>query len=152
MKNLAIWGNHSPTMFPDFENTLVNGKPALQAIPDRGWFEGDFLKTVQQRGKAIIDARGKSSAASAANAVVNHLQSLNNPTPAGEWFSGALLSDGNTYGVPEGLIYSFPLRVEPDGALHVVEGVSLSEYAKGKLAASANELLEERDAIKELLK
>jgi malate dehydrogenase len=152
VKNLAVWGNHSPTMYPDFEHATVSGKPALSVIPDRGWFEGDFLKTVQQRGKAVIDARGKSSAASAANAVVNHLQTLSRPTPAGEWFSGALYSDGNPYGVPEGLIYSFPLRVEADGGLHIVPGLTLSEYAQSKLAATADELIEERDAIKDLLK
>lgn len=149
---LAIWGNHSPTMFPDFENTLIKGKPALDVITDRAWFEGDFLKTVQQRGKAIIDARGKSSAASAANAAINHIQSLLKPTPAGEWFSGALPSDGNPYGVPDGLIYSFPLRSKGDGTCEIVAGVPLSDYARGKLQVSAEELIEERDAVGELLK
>ncbi|NDJ78726.1 MAG: malate dehydrogenase, partial [Chloroflexi bacterium] len=125
---LAVWGNHSPTMFPDFENTLIDGQPALDVIPDRAWFEGEFLKTVQQRGKAIINARGKSSAASAANAAINHLQSLVNPTPAGEWFSGAIFSAGNPYGMPEDLLYSFPLRSTGDGTVTIVDGIALSDY------------------------
>lgn len=150
--NLAVWGNHSPTMVPDFENALINGKPALDVIPDRDWFEGEFMKTVQQRGKAIINARGKSSAASAANAVVNHLQSLVNPTPQGDWFSGAIYSDGSRYGVPEGIIYSFPLRSSGDGGYSVVEGLVLSEYTKEKMKVSAEELLEEREAVADLLK
>ncbi len=150
--NLAVWGNHSPTMYSDFEHTLVNGQPALDVIRDRGWFEGAFLATVQQRGKEVIDARGKSSAASAANAVVNHIQSLLRPTPAGDWFSGAILSDGNAYGIAGGLIYSFPLRANADGSVTVVEGLALSDYARGKLQASTEELLEEREAVADLLK
>ena len=150
--NLAVWGNHSPTMFPDFENALVNGQPALDVIPEREWFEGDFLRTVQQRGKAIIDARGQSSAASAANAAIDHIRSMVNPTPAGEWFSGAIISDGNSYGVPEGLIYSFPLRSAGDGGYEVVQNVPVSDYARQKLAVSAAELEEERDAVADLLK
>jgi len=147
--NLTIWGNHSPTMFPDFENALIEGRPALDVIPDRAWFEGDFLKTVQQRGKAVIDARGKSSAASAANAVVNHVQTLLKPTAS---FSGAILSDGNPYGIPEGLIYSFPLRTRGDGSYERIQGVQLSDYARGKLQISTNELLEEKEAVADLLK
>jgi len=149
--NLPVWGNHSPTMYPDFEHTLINGKPALDVIPDRGWFEGDFLKTIQQRGKAIIEARGKSSAASAANAVVNHLHSMVTPTPEGRWFSAAILSDHNNYGIPEGLIYSFPLRSRGGGEVEVVEELAVSEYARSKMLVSANELLEERDAVADLL-
>lgn len=149
---LGIWGNHSPTMFPDFEHAQVGGQPALDAIPDRAWFEGDFLTTVQQRGKAIINARGKSSAASAANAVVNHLQSLREPTPEGDWFSGAVYSDGNPYGVPEGLIYSFPLRSPGDGSTRIVPGLALSDYARQKLQVSTDELQEEWQTVSPLLK
>jgi len=150
--NLAIWGNHSPTMFPDFEHARVNGKPALDVIRDRAWFEGDYLKTIQQRGKAVIDARGKSSAASAANAIVNHLKTVRTPTPPGDWFSAAILSDGNPYGVPEGLIYSFPLRSNLDGTYEIVSGLTLSAYAKDKLQITADELDEERATVMELLK
>ncbi len=148
---LAVWGNHSPTMFPDFEHALVGGKPAPDVI-DRAWFEGEFLKTVQQRGKAVINARGKSSAASAANAAVNHLQSLIAPTPADDWFSAAIYSDGSLYGVPEGIMFSFPLRSRGNGDYTVVEGLALSAYAREKLAISAEELLDEREAVADLLK
>ncbi len=150
--NLAVWGNHSPTMFPNFEHARIGGKPALDVINDRAWFEGAFLKTVQQRGKAILNARGKSSAASAANAVINHLQSMVNPTPAGEWFSAAIPSDGNPYGIPDGLIYSFPLRSPGDGTVAMVEGLELSDYAREKLWTSAEELQNERDAVSDILK
>jgi malate dehydrogenase len=150
--NLAVWGNHSPTMYPDFEHARINGQPALDVIHDRGWFEGAFVAAVQHRGEEVINARGKSSAASAANAVVNHLQSLLRPTPAGDWFSGAVLSDGNAYGIAEGLVYSFPLRARADGSATVVEGLALSDYARGRLSVSAAELLEEREAIADLLK
>jgi len=150
--HLAVWGNHSPTMYPDFEHVRINGQPALDVIRDRAWFEGAFLVAVQQRGKEVIDARGKSSAASAANAAINHIQSLLRPTPAGDWFSGAILSDGNAYGVAEGLVYSFPLRASDDGSVTVVEGLALSDYARGKLRLSAEELLEEREAVADLLK
>ncbi|MBN2305105.1 MAG: malate dehydrogenase [Anaerolineae bacterium] len=150
--NLAIWGNHSPTMFPDFEHARINGQPALDVIPDRGWWDGDFMTTVQQRGKAVINARGKSSAASAANAAINHLQTLRTPTPAGDWISAGIRSDGNPYGVPEGLVYSFPLRVNGDGGIEMVVGLDVSDYARGKLQATADELLDEREAISELLK
>ena len=148
---LGVWGNHSPSMYPDFENALIDGKPALDVIPEREWFEGDFLKTVQQRGKTIINARGKSSAASAANAAVNHIQSTLKPTPEGNWFSGALLSDGNPYGIPEGLIFSFPLRVTAAGQVEIVSGLSISDYARGKLGTTTDELLAEREAVADLL-
>jgi len=150
--NLAIWGNHSPTMFPDFEHARVNGQPALDVIRDRTWFEGEYLKTIQQRGKAVIDARGKSSAASAANAIVNHLQTMRTPTAPGDWFSAGVLSDGNPYGVPEGLVFSFPLRLKGDGSWEMVTGLTLSPYVREKLRITADELEEERATVMELLK
>jgi malate dehydrogenase len=150
--HLAVWGNHSPTMYPDFENARINGRPALDVIPDRAWFEEVFISTVQQRGKVVIDARGKSSAASAANAVIDHMRSVSNVTPEGECYSGAILSDGNRYGVPEGLMFSFPLRTLPDGSVVPVEGITLSDFARSRLLISAQELLEEREAIADLLK
>jgi malate dehydrogenase len=149
--NVGVWGNHSATQFPNFEHALIDGKPALDVIPDRDWFEGDFMTINQQRGKAIIDARGKSSAASAANAALDTIRSLITPTPEGDFFSAAVTSDGNPYGIAEGLIYSFPLRSTGNGDFTIVEGLELSDYAKGKATASADELLKEREAIKDLL-
>ncbi|MCQ3929074.1 MAG: malate dehydrogenase [Chloroflexi bacterium] len=149
--NLAVWGNHSATQFPNFEHALVKGKPAPQAITDRAWFEGDFMKTVQQRGKAIIDARGKSSAASAANAAIDTVRSLLKPTPAGDWTSIAIPSDGNPYGVAEGLIFSFPLRVKGNGSYEIVAGLELSAYAREKIKATEKELLEERADVESMM-
>ena len=148
--NLGVWGNHSPTMYPDFEHAKISGRLATEVITDRAWLEGEFLKIVQQRGKAIIDARGKSSAASAANAVVNHIQSMLRPTPQGDWFSGAVYSAGNPYGVPGDLIFSFPLRNTGSG-VEIVEGLELSDYAREKLAVTTDELREEREAVTDLL-
>ena len=152
VSHLAIWGNHSPTQFPDFEHALVNGRPALDVIPDRTWWEGEFLKKCQQRGKEIIDARGKSSAASAANAVVNHLQTLQGVTRSNDWASAAIPSNGNPYGVPDGLVFSFPLHITGPGTYEMITGLELSAYAKDRLRITAEELQEERDAVLELLK
>ncbi len=149
--NVAIWGNHSATQFPNFETALIDGKPAESVITDRSWLEGDFIKTVQQRGKAIIDARGKSSAASAANAALDTIRSLITPTPDGDWFSAAVSSDGNPYGIEEGLIYSFPLRTDGNGGYEIIAGLELSNYAVEKAKATEAELIEERDAVQELL-
>ncbi|MBI5929316.1 MAG: malate dehydrogenase [Chloroflexi bacterium] len=149
--NLAVWGNHSATQFPNFEHALVKGKAATQAISERAWFEGDFMKTVQQRGKAIIEARGKSSAASAANAAIDTVRSLLRPTPAGDWTSIAIPSDGNPYGVAEGLIFSFPLRVKADGSYEIVAGLELSAYAQEKIKATEKELLEERADVASMM-
>jgi malate dehydrogenase len=149
--NVGVWGNHSATQFPNFEHALINGKAATEVINDRNWFENDFMTTNQQRGKAIIEARGKSSAASAANAALDTIRSLITPTPEGDWFSAAVSSDGNPYGIAEGIIYSFPLRSTGNGDFVIVEGLDLSDYAQGKAKESADELLSEREAIKDLL-
>jgi malate dehydrogenase len=149
--NVGIWGNHSASQFPNFEQILVEGKPATEVIDDRDWFENDFLTINQDRGKAIIDARGKSSAASAANAALDTIRSLVNPTPEGDWFSAAVISDGNPYGVAEGIIYGFPLRSKGDGTWEIVEGLDISDYAKGKITATQDELLGEREAIVDLI-
>src|SRR5262249_45987738 len=109
VRRLVIWGNHSSTLFPDFENATVAGRPAVDAVGDPAWVEGEFIRRLQQRGAAVIQARGASSAFSAAHAVIDHVRSLRQPTPAGDWFSAAVASDGS-YGVPEGLVSSFPLR------------------------------------------
>ncbi|MEO1288373.1 MAG: malate dehydrogenase [Chloroflexota bacterium] len=148
--NVGIWGNHSATQFPNFEDALINGTPVTEVINDRDWFENDFLTTVQQRGKAIIEARGKSSAASAANAALDTIRSIITPTPEGDWFSAAIYSAGNPYGIDENLMYSFPLR--SDGStVSIVEGLDLSDYAVGKAKASEEELQGEREAVAELL-
>lgn len=147
---LGVWGNHSATQFPSFEHALVKGKAAMEAIPERGWFEGDFLKTVQQRGKAIIEARGKSSAASAANAAIDTVKSLLTPTPEGDWHSVAIASDGNPYGVADDLMFSFPIRTKADGSYEIVAGLDISDYAREKIKATETELLEEKEAVEDL--
>lgn len=149
--NLAVWGNHSPTMVPNFEHALIGGKPATDVL-DRDWLEGEFLATVQQRGKAIIDARGASSAASAANALVDHVRNWAGgvPTPDGEWVSMAVVSDGS-YGIPEGLISGFPVTTDGTGGFEIVQGLELTDWARGKIDASVAELQEEQAMVADLL-
>lgn len=149
--NLAIWGNHSSTMFPDFENAKINGKPVTEVITDRKWLENDFMTTVQKRGAAIIAARGKSSAASAASSCIDHMWSLMKKTEPGNWFSAAIPSDGNPYGIPGGIIFSFPMKSDGNGNIEIVKDVPLSAYAKGKIAATQKELEEERAVVAGLL-
>ena len=150
--NLAVWGNHSPTMVPDFDNARIGGRPVTEVITDRSWLEGEFLTTVQQRGKAIIDARGASSAASAASALVDHVRNWTGgePTAEGDWVSMAVPSDGS-YGVPEGLISGFPVTTDGAGTFEIVQGLELSGFAQGKLEATVAELEEERAAVAEML-
>jgi malate dehydrogenase len=148
--NTLIWGNHSSTQVPDFHNTAIGGKPADQVIRDRAWLEGDFFKSVQQRGAAIITARGVSSAASAANALIDHVRDLRNATPPGEWRSVCVVSDGS-YGVPEGLVSSFPVRADGRGGWQIVEGLALEPFLRAKLAASVAELEQERAIVAHLL-
>jgi malate dehydrogenase len=149
--NIAIWGNHSSTMFPDFENGTISGKKITDVVKERSWLETDFMKTVQQRGAAIIAARGKSSAASAASACIDHMWRLMHPTPTGKYFSCAVPSDGNSYGVPAGLIFSFPCRSHGNGKYEIVKDLKISDYAKKKIDETTQELLAERDVVKELL-
>src|SRR5262245_35806257 len=149
VSNVAIWGNHSSTQYPDFYNAKVSGKPATQVIRDEAWLKGEFISTVQQRGTAIIKARGASSAASAANAVVDSVRSIIEPTPAGDWHSVCICSDGS-YDVEKGLISSFPLH--SDGKkLEVVQGLSLNEFSRAKIDATIGELKEEKSLVSELL-
>ncbi len=150
VNRLVVWGNHSQTMYPDFTNGFIGDRKVTDLITDTEWLNGEFIDTVQQRGKAIIDARGKSSAASAAWAALDHARDWFRPTPAGEWVSMAVPSDGS-YGVPEGLIFSFPCTVDADGEYHIVQGVELDAASKARIAASAEELVGERDAVKDLL-
>ncbi len=147
--NLAIWGNHSSTMYPDFYNTKIKGVAADKAIGDEAWLKETFIPTVQQRGAAIIKARGASSAASAASAAVDTVRSLIKPTPDGDWFSVAVCSDGS-YGIEKGLICSFPIR--SDGSKwEIVQGVSLDDFSRGKVDATVAELTEEKSMVADLL-
>jgi malate dehydrogenase len=148
--NLCIWGNHSATQYPDFTNAKIQGRPATEVISDHEWLKGEFISTVQQRGAAIIKARGASSAASAANAALDTVKSLITPTPEGDWHSVAVRSDGS-YGIEEGLMASMPIRTNADGSWEVVQGVPVDEFSRGKIEATINELKEERDAVKHLL-
>jgi len=148
--NMAVWGNHSTTQFPDFVHAKIGGKLATDVIHDRAWLEGEFLSTVQKRGAAVIKARGASSAASAGSAAIDHVVSMTNPTADGDWFSAAVCSDGS-YGVPEGLIYSFPLRADGKGGWEIVQGLEIDDFCRAKIDASAAELLEERSAVADLL-
>ena len=148
--NTLIWGNHSATQVPDYKNTTINGRSAAEVIEDLDWLQGEFFKTVQQRGAAIIKARGLSSAASAANGLIDHVRDLVQGTPDGEWRSVCVPSDGS-YGVSEGLISSFPVRSMSDGSWEIVQGLELDEFLKGRLEATVAELEEERELVSDLL-
>ncbi len=150
VRNVGIWGNHSATQFPDFANATVGGKPATQAIADHAWLRETFIPAVQQRGAAVIKARGASSAASAANAALDTLRSLHFPTPAGDWHSVAVLSDGS-YGIAKGVIFGFPVRTKADGSWEIVQGLTLDAFAREKVAITEKELLEERATASEAL-
>ena len=151
VKNMIIWGNHSPTMYPDIENVLVDGKLGKDAIDDMNWVEEYFLPTVQQRGKAVIDSRGASSATSAAKAALDTIIACEKPTEDGDSFRAAVSSDG-AYDVPEGLICGYPLITLSDGSIEIKRDVSMSQFAKEKFQISIDELESEREAVKHLLK
>ncbi len=149
VSNVAIWGNHSSTMYPDFANAKISGQPAPAVIKDEAWFKDAFIPTVQKRGAAILEARGLSSAASAANAVVDTVRALTTPTPSGDWFSVAVCSDGS-YGIEKNLLFSYPIR--SDGKKwSIVPGVPLSDFSKTKIAATEAELKEEKSLVNDLL-
>ena len=150
VKNTLIWGNHSATQVPDYRNTTINGSSAAEVIEDLEWLQGEFFTTVQQRGAAIIKARGLSSAASAANGLIDHVRDLAQGTPEGEWRSVCVPSDGS-YGVSEGLISSFPVRSLGDGSWEIVQGLELDEFLQGRLEATVAELEEERELVSDLL-
>lgn len=149
VSNMTIWGNHSATQYPDFYNAKINGKPATQVITDESWLKGTFIPTVQQRGAAVIKARGSSSAASAANGAVDTVRSLTTPTPSGDWHSVCVCSEGS-YGVEKGLISSFPIRTVGQG-WEVVQNVPINDFSRQKIDASINELKEERSMVSDLL-
>jgi len=148
VKKMTIWGNHSATQYPDLFHCEVGGKNAYQAVNDHAWVEGTFIPTVAKRGAAIIEARGLSSAASAANAAVDHIRSWHLGTAAGDWVSMGIPSDGS-YGVPEGLISSFPC-VCKDGKYEIVQGLEIDDFSRGKIDASTAELADERQAVRDL--
>ncbi|SMC88274.1 malate dehydrogenase [Kibdelosporangium aridum] len=148
IRKLVIWGNHSATQYPDLFHAEVNGKNAAEAVNDQAWIENDFIPTVAKRGAAIIEARGASSAASAANAAIDHVYDWVNGTPEGQWVSAGVVSDGS-YGTPEGLITSFPV-VSKDGKYEIVQGLEIDDFSRAKIDASNAELAEERDAVKGL--
>ncbi|GGI68204.1 malate dehydrogenase [Deinococcus wulumuqiensis] len=147
IKNVTIWGNHSSTQYPDLSQATVKGQPALDQI-DRQWYESDYIPTVAKRGAAIIEARGASSAASAASAAIDHMRDWALGTPEGEWTSMGIPSDGS-YGIPEGLIYGFPVRCK-DGKYEIVQGLDVSDFSRSKMDATARELEEERDEVRKL--
>jgi malate dehydrogenase len=148
--NVAIWGNHSATQFPDYANALIDGKPAAEVIDDTAWLQGDFLTTVQKRGAAIIEARGLSSAASAANAAVDSVVSIRTGTPGDDFTSLAVVSNGE-YGVPEGLQFGFPVRTNGSGDWTVVEGLAHDDFAKDRIRITTEELEAERADVAGLL-
>ncbi len=149
VQKVTIWGNHSATQYPDAHHALINGQPAPQVIGDAAWLKDTFVPTVQKRGAAVIEARGASSAASAANAAINHVQTWYHGTAAGDWTSMAIPSTG-AYGSPTGVIFSYPVTVQ-NGNIAIVEGLTLSDYDRQMIGVTANELVEERAAIAELL-
>ena len=150
INKMIIWGNHSPTMYPDFENIMVNGSPGKDLIDDMNWIENKFLPIVQQRGKAVIDSRGASSATSAAKAALDTVMACESPTQSGECFSAAVISDGS-YDLPEGIICGMPLMTTSEGKVEIVRDIVLSDFAKEKIRISTNELIDERAAVEDLL-
>jgi malate dehydrogenase len=148
IKKMTIWGNHSTTQYPDLFHCEVNGKVAAEAVNDQAWLENDFIPTVAKRGAAIIEARGASSAASAANAAIDHMRDWALGTPADDWVSMAVPSDGS-YGVPEGIISSFPCTCA-NGTYAIVPGLEIDVFSRTKIDASASELVSERDTVGEL--
>lgn len=149
VQKMTIWGNHSATQYPDAHHALINGQPAPQVIGDAAWLKESFVPTVQKRGAAVIEARGASSAASAANAAINHVQTWYHGTAPGDWTSMAIPSTG-AYDSPKGVIFSYPVTVQ-NGNIAIVDGLSLSDYDRQMISVTANELVEERAAIAELL-
>ena len=147
--NVAIWGNHSATQYPDFYNASIGGKPATTVITDEAWLKGEFIANVQQRGAAIIKARGLSSAASAANAAMDSVRSIVEPTAVGDWHSLCLVSDGS-YGVEPGIISSFPVRSNGTKT-EIVQGLPVNEFSRARIDATVNELKEERGLVAHLL-
>jgi malate dehydrogenase len=148
IQKMIIWGNHSATQYPDISHAIVGGKPA-KSLVDQAWIEKDFIPVVQQRGAAIIKARGASSAASAASAAIDHVRDWFHGSPQGDWLSMGIPSDGS-YGIPEGVIYSYPV-VCRNGQYEIVQGLAIDDFSRQRMDATHKELLEERDGVKDLL-
>ena len=148
IRKMTIWGNHSATQYPDISHTVVNGKPAKPLV-DQKWIEETFIPVVQQRGAAVIKARGTSSAASAASAALDHIRDWMLGTPPGDWVSMAVASDGS-YGIPEGVIYSYPVTCK-NGEYSIVQGLSINEFSREKMQATHRELMEEREGVRDLI-
>lgn len=155
VKNVIIWGNHSSTQFPDVSHGYVvkdGQKVAItEAVKDDAWLKGDFITTIQKRGAAVIKARGLSSAMSAAKAIGDHMRSWWFGTPEGEWVSMGVVSDGSSYGIPAGIVYSFPVKIGPDRNWQIVQGLSVSDFAREKMDATAQELVSEKETCQEVL-
>jgi malate dehydrogenase len=150
VENVTIWGNHSATQVPDFTHASIASRPAEEVIGDRAWLEGEFIETVQKRGAAIIAARGQSSAASAANGVIDAVRSLEEVTPQGNWFSSACLSNGNPYGIADDLIFSFPVRSKGNWQVEIVPGLKADPFMEAKIKATEQELLDERTQVSDV--
>ena len=148
VKRVIIWGNHSATQYPDLNHATVAGRPALSVV-EESWFKNTYIPTVQQRGAAVIKARGTSSAASAAAAALDHIHDWMLGTPPGDWVSMAVASDGS-YGIPEGVIYSYPVTCK-NGEYSIVQGLAIGDFSREKMLATHRELLEERDGVKDLI-
>jgi malate dehydrogenase len=148
IKKMTIWGNHSATQYPDIFHAEISGKNAAEVVGDQDWLENDFIPTVAKRGAAIIEARGASSAASAASATIDAARDWLSGSPEGDWVSMAVVSDGS-YDVPEGLVYSYPVTTSA-GSWEIVQGLEIDAFSRGRMDATANELVEERDAVKQL--
>ena len=151
MTCVTIWGNHSNTQYPDFTNARIKGRPATEVIADRNWLENVFVPQCQNRGAAVIKARGSSSAMSAANGALDHVKSLMQPTPGSDWVSAAVVSKGQ-YGVPAGLVFSYPCRSDGKGNLTVVDGVKLDAFGQQKFQITLKELEDERAMVQDMLK
>ena len=147
VSNVAIWGNHSATQYPDARNARIVGLPAFEMIKDHHWLKGDFINSIQKRGAAVLEARGLSSAASAANAVIDSVNSIWTPTAWGDWTSLAVVSKGE-YGIPEGLQFGFPVATTTGLEWNVVEGLEHDDDAKKRIKATTDELIQERDLVK----
>lgn len=150
--SVAVWGNHSATQVPDYYHARIKGAPVVDCIKDASWLQGEFMSNVQKRGAAIIAARGKSSAASAASAAIDAIKALLTPTPQGEWFSSGVCSDGNSYGIQDQLIFSFPCRSKGDGDYEIVKDLDWPDLLREKIRLSEKELLEERAFVQDILK
>ncbi len=149
VERVTIWGNHSATQYPDYHHALINGNPAASVIDDETWLQEEFISRVQKRGAEVIEARGKSSAASAASAICDHVRTFHFGTPENDWTSAAVVSDGS-YGITEGLLASFPIKASPDG-WEIVQDLEINDFSRGKIDASVEELQRERDIVADLL-